>query len=61
MELDELAIKAEQQREYQKSRFRENYAYAKSLGFSAAESAVLSKTSKETIYRLSRERRGENA
>uniref|UniRef100_A0A6M3LRZ3 Uncharacterized protein n=1 Tax=viral metagenome TaxID=1070528 RepID=A0A6M3LRZ3_9ZZZZ len=57
MELKELGNKVKEQREYLKKRWRENYAFAKSLGFSAGEASVLSKTSKEEIYRLAQERR----
>lgn len=64
MELEELREKVEKQKEYGKAytkkKLRENYAYAKSLGFTSTESSVLSKTSKETIYRLSQERKAQD-
>ncbi len=59
--LEELGKQTEKRKAYQRDKIRafmkESYHYAKSLGFSASEAGVLQHHGKETIYRLSQERK----
>jgi len=56
MDYEELKEKATSIKEAQKARARENYHYARSLGFSATESMLLQFKSKEEIDRIAKER-----
>jgi hypothetical protein len=56
MDYEELKEKATSVKEGQKARAKENYHYARSLGFSATESMLLQFRSKEEIDRTAKDR-----
>ena len=56
MDYKELKEKADTLGETQNSKAKENYHYARSLGFSARESTLLQFKSKEDIDRIAKER-----
>jgi len=56
MDYEELKNKATSVKEGQKARAKENYHYARSLGFSATESMLLQFRSKEEIDRTAKNR-----
>lgn len=57
MDYKELKGKAESIKEAQNSRAKENYHYARSLGFTAVESMLLQYKSKEEIDKIAKEKR----
>jgi hypothetical protein len=59
MDYKELKEKAESVRDAQNSRAKENYHYARSLGFTSVEAMLIQYKSKEEIDRLAAERNKE--
>ena len=55
-ELDDLMKRARANREKANNRLKEQYHYARSLGFTSAEAAILMGRTKEYIDRLAQER-----
>ncbi len=56
MDYSELKRKAEVLRDTQNTKAKENYHYARSLGFSSREAVLLSVKSKEEIDRIAKDR-----
>lgn len=56
MDYKELKEKAEGRREANYAKAKENYHYARGLGFNSVESTLLQFKSKEEIDRIARER-----
>jgi len=56
MDYKELKEKAESVRDAQNSKAKENYRYARSLGFTSVEAMLIQYKSKEEIDRLAAER-----
>ena len=55
MDLASLQAKAKKVREYHLARLRENYGYARLLGFDSGEAQILSHKSKHIIEELARQ------
>jgi rhamnogalacturonyl hydrolase YesR len=61
MDYKELREKADSIKESQNARAKENYHYARGLGFTSVESMLLQYKSKEEIDRIAKERDGQVA
>jgi flagellar motor protein MotB len=59
MDYKELKEKADNAKEASQARAKENYHYARSLGFNSVESTLLQFKSKEDIDRIAKERDAE--
>uniref|UniRef100_A0A6H2A3V6 Uncharacterized protein n=1 Tax=viral metagenome TaxID=1070528 RepID=A0A6H2A3V6_9ZZZZ len=56
--IKELERRAERESEQHKARLRDNYSYARSLGFNPSLAKILSAWSKDRIDELHREKEG---